>query len=93
MEISIENFIRLGNVKVIDIRDVFEYEKGHIPHSVNIPFDKLLSNYSSYLNKNDVYYIYCQKGVTSKRCVNILNQFGYSVYSINGGYDAYNLIN
>lgn len=89
MEISMDDFLRLSGVKVIDIRDAFKYDIGHISNSANIPYDKLLGNYSGYLNKSDVYYIYCQKGITSKRCAKILNEFGYHVYSIAGGYDAY----
>ena len=77
------------NGKIIDIRDLSKYKNGHIDGAINIPYDELISYHSRYLNKDDVYYIYCQRGVTSRLCMQILCSFGYKVYSLMGGYDAY----
>ena len=45
---------------IIDIRDRKLYEEGHIFNAINIPMNLLLNNVSNYLNKEDVYYIYCE---------------------------------
>lgn len=86
-------FLKLNKPKVIDIRDSFSYDMGHINGARNINFNSLISDYNRYLDKDEVYFIYCQKGVNSKRCVNILRKYGYNVYSIIGGYNAYLLNN
>jgi len=39
-----------------------------------------MNNYRVYLNKNDVYYIYCKSGKLSKRVVAVLSYLGYNVY-------------
>ena len=89
MEISIANLLELKNANIIDIRSGFKYSDNHIPFSINIPYDKLMSNPTEYLNKYDTYYIYCQKGITSKNCVNVLRAMGYNVYNVIGGYEEY----
>ena len=35
--------IRQGAV-IIDLRTAYEYDQGHIPHSVNIPVDRIKAN-------------------------------------------------
>lgn len=67
-------------MKIIDIQDKYSYEKSHINGSINIPYDILLNNYRSYLNKNDTYYIYCKTGKLSKRMVSVLHSLGYKVF-------------
>ena len=50
-EISISNLLKLSNPNIIDIRDNYTYNMGHIPNAKNIPYYSLLSNYSIYLKK------------------------------------------
>lgn len=89
MEISIEDFLKLKNVNVIDIRSIQSYNNNHIEGSINIPYEKLLVNPMSYLSKNKIYYIYCMKGMTSYKIANILNRQGYNIISIKGGYEEW----
>ena len=89
MEISINNLLKLRDANIIDIRSSTKYSDNHIPFSINVPYDRLMSNPSKYLNKYDTYYIYCQKGITSKSCVNVLRAMGYNVFSVIGGYEEF----
>ncbi len=66
------------NIIIIDIQDKYEYSKWHLPNSINIPYDELINNYRLYLNKNNIYYIYCKSGKLSKRLVVVLNYLGYN---------------
>ena len=50
----------------------------------NIDINNLLS-----LHNKDTYYIYCQSGSRSKLIVNKLNNLGYNVINVNGGFNAY----
>ena len=72
------------NMIIIDIQDKYEYSKWHLPNSVNIPYEELINNYRRYLNKNDVYYIYCKSGKLSKRLVVVLNYLGYNTIMLEG---------
>ncbi len=73
---------------IIDIRDKTSYKEGHIFNSVNIPMNELLNNITKYLNKNDIYYIYCEKGYNSKKTCSILNILGYKVINVIDGYSG-----
>ena len=66
--ISMVDFLKIEvPIQVIDIRSVESYNNNHIPGARNVPFEKLLVNPNKYLNKNETYYIYCQKGTKSLR--------------------------
>ncbi len=74
---------------IIDIRDNYSYNLGHIKGAINIPFYNLLANHSHYLNKTSHYYLYCDEGIQSKNISDRLNLFGYHTSNIDGGYYEY----
>ena len=85
-EISIYEVLNLNNPTIIDVRDNYSYNEGHINDALNIPYYSLLANYSLYLNKKDKYYLYCDYGKQSMEISNRLNLFGYNTYYIKEGY-------
>lgn len=85
-EISIYELLKLDHPSIIDVRDNFSYNEGHIKNALNIPYYSLLSNYSLYLNKHDKYYLYCDYGKQSMEISNRLNLFGYDTYYVKEGY-------
>ena len=90
MNISIEEFIKISNkINIIDIRSKQKYNDRHIPNSRNIDKNELILYPYKYLNKNEKYYIYCQKGSSSIRICQILRKKGYNVYNILGGYEEW----
>lgn len=88
-EISVNNL--KNNIEIIDIRDKYLYNMGHIPYAKNIPKNLLLMNPDNYLDKYKTYYIYCSYGINSKKTCEILSNKGYDVINIIGGYNEYNL--
>lgn len=74
---------------IIDIRAKYAYDDGHIEKAVNIREDLLLNNPSFYLNKKDIYYLYCDTGHRSRIVANRLNSLGYKTLNIEGGYKNY----
>lgn len=69
---------------LIDVRNSIEYNKKHHPLSINIYYDRLLMNHDKLLNKNNKYYLICDKGNKSKQAARILKFYGYNVtYVIN----------
>lgn len=83
-EVSIYNI--KDNDNIIDIRDKYSYNLGHLKNAKNIPYYSLLSNYSIYLSKNITYYLYCDYGNQSREISNRLNLFGYKTYYVKEGY-------
>lgn len=67
---------------LIDVENVINYNEEHLREAINIPYEKLLNNHSSYLNKNKKYFITCNKGVRSKKAVRILEFYGYDVTQV-----------
>ena len=57
--ISVSELYSKSNI--IDIRSIEKYNNNHIEGSINIPFEKLITNPSKYLKRNEIYYIYCHR--------------------------------
>lgn len=87
--VSIDYVMKLSNPNIIDIRDNYTYNLGHIKGARNIPYYNLLNNYSHYLRKNEQYYLYCENGRQSLEICNRLMLFGYNTFNIDGGYESY----
>ena len=87
--ISVKKKKNLSNINIIDIRNKEKYNDNHILNSINIPFDELVLNPSRYLKKNEIYYIYCQRGISSRKLCILLYNLGYNVINIIGGYEAW----
>lgn len=86
--ISFDDLKKVFNPIIIDIRDNYSYSISHISNSINIPYYNLLNNYSHYLNKNNIYYLYCDEGLQSYEISKRLNSFGYNTKSIKGGFKS-----
>lgn len=87
--ISIRELLNIPNPNIIDIRNNYYYNQGHIPNAINIPYYDLLTNYRYYINKYSIYYLYCDEGDQSLEITKRLNSFGYNIINILGGYDEY----
>ena len=85
-EISVYELLKIPYANIIDLRDKYTYNMGNLKNSINIPYYSLLSNYSIYLKKNEIYYLYCDYGKQSKEISNRLNLFGYHTFYVKEGY-------
>ena len=89
MDISVNDFMKINNPNVIDIRIPQKFNDNHIPGAMNINASMLLNNPEKFLNPNLTYYIYCQKGTSSRTLAQVLRVKGYNVFNIMGGYEAW----
>jgi rhodanese-related sulfurtransferase len=87
--ISVTDLKTLNNINLIDIRSIEKYNNKHIMNAINIPIDQLIIMPDKYLDRNKKYYIYCQKGMQSRKACQILSSKGYNVVNITGGYEAW----
>ncbi len=79
----------LDYINLIDIRSIEKYNNRHIKNAVNIPMEKLLIKPDFYMNKHEKYYIYCQKGIQSRKLCQILSSNGFNVVNVTGGYESW----
>ena len=68
--------------QIIDVEDNYTFSIKHVPNALNIPYETLLYNKDNLLDKNKIYYIYCQGGHKSRRAVNILTAYGFKVVQV-----------
>lgn len=79
------------NYNIIDIRDSLEYKKGHIYNAININMNVLIEMPEKFLDKSKTYYIYCNSGFKSKRCVMMLDMLSYDVINVVDGYEGFKI--
>src|SRR5699024_7574730 len=62
---------------ILDVRDPYEYDAGHIPGAVNIPLDQLPIRIDE-LDPDTDYYVICRTGGRSARATPYMEMHGYS---------------
>ena len=72
---------------LIDIRPSQDFNDFHIPNSINIPYDLLMTYPDNYLKNGQKYFLLCGHGSLSYRASAILQSYGYLVGSISDGYN------
>jgi rhodanese-related sulfurtransferase len=73
-----------GN-KVIDVREIHEYKRGHIKGAVNVPLSQLQQRMGD-IPKDRPVYLYCQSGMRSKQAAKLLGRNGFAdVADLRGG--------
>ena len=65
-EISISDLAALGDQVVIDVREVDEYESGHVPGAINIALSELVGRENE-CGLGPIVYVICQAGGRSLR--------------------------
>ncbi len=86
---DLKKMLMTNRIILIDIREHYLFERGTIPGSINIPHRILKEMPEKYLLTGERYYIFCDEGIMSLKLANYLNQLGYHVISIEGGYAAF----
>lgn len=88
-EISPINFYKLylssSNYKIIDVREINDFEEYHIPGSLNIPFKILVKKFNLFLNQKYEYYVICKDGKESYTATKELAKHGFNVTYVIGG--------
>ncbi|GKU23897.1 rhodanese-like domain-containing protein [Clostridium folliculivorans] len=79
----------INKINLIDIREPYEYEDGHIPKAMNIPMGTILRDPEKYLDKEKEYHIICQSGGRSAKTCSELSTRGYKVVNVSGGTGSY----
>ncbi|RCX23558.1 NADPH-dependent 2,4-dienoyl-CoA reductase/sulfur reductase-like enzyme [Fontibacillus phaseoli] len=75
---------------LVDVRSEIEHANGHIPNSLNIPVDELRARLSD-LDAAKEIWVYCQVGLRGYTASRILQQKGFRVRNLTGGYKTYQM--
>lgn len=89
--IPIRNIIREAVARggiIVDVRTREEFASGHIPMSVNVPFEDIQKGAYD-LPKSRYLLVYCAHGVSSMKAAVILGESGYKVINAIGGLAQY----
>lgn len=81
-------YSREQSFSLIDVREPYEFEEGHLSGAQNIPLSLLINTSLSF--DNDVpAIVYCQMGGRSTQAVSLLRKLypGASIFDLQGGYD------
>ena len=77
---------KISKVQLIDIREPYEHEEGHIEGSINIPMGDFLENLNK-IDKNKQTVIYCNTGRRSKPIVYMTHKLHNTIlYNLKEGY-------
>lgn len=74
------------NYTIVDVRNIDEYQAGHIPNAQLVPLPQIADIAEKELpNKEQLLLVYCRSGVRSKKAAGILASLGYTKIKEFGG--------
>lgn len=86
-EISVQDLHARKDVPLVDVREVHEFEAGHVPGAINIPMSELNERVGEL--PAEPFDVICELGGRSGRVVEALSQRGYEVTNVAGGTSAW----
>lgn len=85
--ITMDEFSR-SKQPIIDVREAYEYQMGHVPEAVNLPLSELGARFQE-LDATKEYHVICQSGARSAKACEFLSGKGYQVVNVLGGTSAW----
>ena len=88
---EVDEMIRASTIlKIIDVREQWEYDKGHIENSIHIPMGQI-PNSIELFNDRSEYVIVCHHGIRSRTVALYLEQEGVkaNLYNLSGGMEQW----
>ncbi len=76
--------------QVVDVRESYEYDAGHIPGAINKPLTELNLGDIEGLDSNQKYIVICQSGNRSKEASTILSEEGFTILNVSEGMSSWN---
>ncbi|ARK20668.1 rhodanese-like domain-containing protein [Sporosarcina ureae] len=81
---DIETLQKEGDI-VLDVREIDEFEDGHIIGAINMPLSQIQTGDRTGLDKDQKYVVVCRSGSRSKTASEILFDEGYDVINVSEG--------
>ena len=74
---------------ILDVRTQEEYDEGHIPNAILIPYDTIDGDVPQLPDKNQRIFVYCRSGNRSKQAAAALAEAGYESVVEFGGINTW----
>jgi rhodanese-related sulfurtransferase len=83
--------INRQNAVLLDLREIKDYDAGHVPNAVHIPLSQLASRGGELAKLTSRPLIaYCDRGIRSRNAGSALSKLGFAeVYTLHGGVRAW----
>lgn len=88
--IELKNLMDEGEINLIDVRRLEDFQIAHIPSAISIPKDEIENNFDK-ISKEKVNVVYCynQQCHLGARAALILAEYNYPVVLLEGGFQTW----
>lgn len=89
---ELEQMIEAGNVLLLDVRPLVEYEFGHITGAISVPMNELMANLKEIAKEKEII-AYCRGPfcVLADEAVKLLKEQGFQVRRLDEGYPEWKM--
>lgn len=84
-EIDVEAIHSMEDAVIVDVRNISEFEEGHLPGATNIAYLQLPKRLDEVPTGKPIY-VNCRSGFRSARAVSYLEKHGFDATNIQGGF-------
>jgi rhodanese-related sulfurtransferase len=77
-----------SDARILDVREDYEWEAGHVDGAVHIPLDQLPARLGE-LDPDEDLHVICRSGGRSQRAAEWLEGNGYTAINVSGGMGAW----
>jgi len=81
---ELKSALDAGRAAVVDVREPYEFDSGHVPGAINIPMATIPIRMSELPQGTDVYVI-CESGARSWQVCAFLDRHGVAATNVDGG--------
>ncbi len=86
---GVDQFQKIDDAVLIDVRTEDEYKSGHIDGSINIPLHNISNVQNRVKEQNTPIFIHCLSGARSAKAASALKTMGYTNVTNIGGINGY----
>lgn len=83
---SVRSHSGVGDVEVLDVRGISEYQEGHVPGALNVAHTRMLVRHGE-LPSNRKLLVYCGTGARASSAASLLSRLGHNVSVVNDEFD------
>ena len=77
---------------LLDVREVDEFEAGHLQGAINIPLPQLRNRMAEISPEKDIW-VYCRVGQRAYYAIRALRLNGFNAHNLSGGFTTYQAVN
>ena len=80
--------LRRGEIELVDVREVYEWEAGRVPGARHVEIERVASQAPSIDRRRPVAFL-CRGGVRAGMVATAFRAVGYDAYNVRGGFTAW----